>query len=133
MGKVIEVRFDVIVEDDFVEEFEKIVDYKLLDSFLNLSEFPEISSVCYAGTKVLGDNNIGNVLASVNEKEEEPEDKKISYKEESDKIKSEVMEDTSKLFGGYDHIENTNITLDNIGNEKYTICFIRNTVKDKYN
>ena len=130
MGKIIEVKFNAIVEDDFVEEFEKIVDHKL-DCFLNLSEFPEIGSVYYARTKVLGDNNVGNVLASVNEKEEESEDKKISYKEESKEPKSEVMEDITNLFGGYGHIENTNITLDNIGNEKYTICFIRNTVKNK--
>lgn len=42
-----------------------------------------------------------------------------------------LKEDITNLFGGYGHIENTNITLDNIGNEKYTICFIRNTVKNK--
>ena len=42
-----------------------------------------------------------------------------------------LKEDISNLFGGYGHIENTNITLDNIGNEKYTICFIKNTVKNK--
>ena len=130
MGKIVEVKFNVIVEDDFVNEFEKIIDHKI-DSFLNLSEFPEIGSVYYARTKVLGDNNVGNELSSVNEKEEEPEDKKISYKEESKEPKSEVMEDISKLFGGYGHIENTNITLDNIGNEKYTICFIGNTIKSK--
>ena len=57
MSKVIEVRFDVIVEDDFVEEFEKIVNYKLLDAFHNLSEFPEINSVCYASTKLIGNDN----------------------------------------------------------------------------
>ena len=126
MGKVVEVKFNAIVEDDFVEEFEKIVDHKL-DSFLNLSEFPEIGSVYYARTKVLGDNTVGEVLDSCNKSE----DKKISYKEESKESKSEVMEDIANLFGGYGHIENTNITLDNIGNEKYTICFIRNTVKNK--
>jgi len=130
MGKIVEVKFNAIVEDDFVEEFEKIVDHKL-DCFLNLSEFPEIGSVYYARTKVLGDNNVGEVLASLNDKEEEPEDKKISYKEENKEPKSEVMKDISKLFGGYGHTENTNITLDNIGNEKYTICFIRNTIKNK--
>ena len=130
MGKIVEVKFNVIVKDDFVEEFEKIVDHKL-DCFLNLSEFPEIGSVYYARTKVLGDNTVGEVLGSVNGKEEEPEDKKISYKEENNESNSEVMKDISKLFGGYGHIENTNITLDNIGNEKYTICFIKNTIKDK--
>ena len=130
MGKIVEVKFNVIVEDDFVEEFEKIVDHKI-DCFLNLSEFPEIGSVYYARTKVLGDNNVGNVLASVNEKEEEPEDKKISYKEEDKNLNSEIIKDINKVFGGFGSIENTNITLDNIGNEKYTICFIRNTVKNK--
>jgi len=130
MGKIVEVKFNAIVEDDFLEEFEKIIDHKI-DSFLNLSEFPEIGSVYYARTKVLGDNNLGNELGSVNKKEEEPEDKKISYKEESKESKSEVIKDINNLFGGYGHIENTNITLDNIGNEKYTIYFIRNTVKNK--
>lgn len=130
MGKIVEVKFNAIVEDDFVEEFEKIVDHKL-DSFLNLSEFPEIGSIYYARTKVLGDNTVGEVLASYNEKEEEPEDKKISYKEENKESKSEIIEDINKVFGGFGNIENTNITLDNIGNEKYTICFIRNTVKNK--
>ena len=130
MGKIVEVKFNAIVEDDFLEEFKKIIDHKI-DCFLNLSIFPEIGSVYYARTKVLGDNNVGNVLGSVNEKEEESEDKKISYKEESKEPKSEVIEDINNLFGGYGHIENTNITLDNIGNEKYTICFIKNTVKNK--
>jgi hypothetical protein len=129
MGKIVEVKFNAIVEDDFLEEFEKIIDHKI-DCFLNLSEFPEIGSVYYARATVLGDNNVGNELGSVNEKEE-PEDKKISYKEESKEQNSEVMKDITNLFGGYGHIENTNITLNNIGNEKYTICFIKNTVKGK--
>jgi hypothetical protein len=129
MGKIVEVKFNAIVEDDFLEEFEKIIDHKI-DCFLNLSEFPEIGSVYYARATVLGDNNVGNELGSVNEKEE-PEDKKISYKEESKEQNSEVMKDITNLFGGYGHIENTNITLNNIGNERYTICFIKNTVKGK--
>ena len=33
MGKIVEVKFNVIIEDDFVEEFEKIVDHKI-DCFL---------------------------------------------------------------------------------------------------
>jgi hypothetical protein len=129
MGKIVEVKFNVIMEDDFVNEFEKIIDHKI-DQFLNLSEFPEIGSVYYARTKVLGDNTVGEVLGSANEKEES-EDKKISYKEESKEPNSEAMKDITNLFGGYGHTENTNITLNNIGNEKYTICFIKNTVNIK--
>jgi hypothetical protein len=118
MGKIVEVKFNVIMEDDFVNEFEKIIDHKI-DQFLNLSEFPEIGSVYYARATVLGDNNVGNTLDSVNEKEESKEPN------------SEAMKDIINLFGGYGHTENTNITLNNIGNEKYTICFIKNTVNSK--
>ena len=73
MGKIVEVKFNVIIKDDFLEDFEKIIDHKI-DCFLNLSEFPEISSVYYARTKVLGDNTVGEVLDSYNESESNKEE-----------------------------------------------------------
>ena len=72
MGKIIEVRFNAIVEDDFVEEFEKIVDHKL-DTFLNLEEFPEIGSVSYARTQIVGETPERNYL-KLEIKPKNPED-----------------------------------------------------------
>ena len=54
-SKVVEVAFNAVIPETFVEEFGKIIDHKM-DCLLNLDEFPEIGSIYYTRMKVIGDN-----------------------------------------------------------------------------
>ena len=122
MSKIVEVKFNAIVEDDFVEEFEKIVDHKI-DRFLNLSEFPKIGSVYYARTKILGNNTVGEVLDSCNKSEEDNTSSENKEKEnENNDFGDKVWSDIYNLFGGV-KTGSGKSNLKPVGNMKYIINF----------
>lgn len=48
----VEVKFNAIIDKNFVEEFEKIIDHKI-DSLVDLYSFPEIKTIYNANTKII--------------------------------------------------------------------------------
>lgn len=77
MSRIIEVSFNAIVDDEFVNEFERIIDHKI-ESFIDLKSYPEISCIYYARTKDLGENNsIGEETAEKDKSFENPDNRNI--------------------------------------------------------